>query len=72
MQNVINFKKDIVPLDLMSFKEVQQKYGIKYPTLYKYTRLLGIIPLYTNGGFKVSENDIQQWLKQGYVAARGS
>ncbi len=73
--NVINFKGesilDELPDDLISFKEAGLKYRIKYPTLYKYTRILRQIPYYSKGGFKVSEKDLKNWLKSGLVSARG-
>lgn len=66
MSNVIQFSRGVeIPSDLMTFKDVYKKYSIKYCTLYKYTRLLKRIPLYKNGGFKVSESDIKAWLLEG-------
>lgn len=71
--NVINYNKSKLelPKDLLTFKEVQEKYNIKYHTLYKYTRTLNEIPFYAKGGLKVSELDIIHWLNSGLVPARG-
>lgn len=71
--NVINFNnsKIEIPNDLMTFKEIGLKYKIKYPTLYKYTKILKEIPVYTRGGLKVSENDVVKWLSGGLEPARG-
>lgn len=68
MNNVVSF--DIIPNDLISFKEAYSLYGIKYNTLYKYTRILNEIPLYTKGGFKVSKKDVANWLKMGKIEAK--
>lgn len=71
--NVINFEKSKIdfPKDLMTFSEVESKYKIKYCTLYKYTRQVPEIPVYTKGGLKVSERDIINWLNEGYKPVRG-
>lgn len=68
--NVINLKTSKIdfPNDLMTFKEVYEKYKIKYCTLYKYTRQLPEIPVFTRGGLKVSEKDVIEWLNKGYNA----
>nr|DAO24394.1 MAG TPA: excisionase [Caudoviricetes sp.] len=73
MNNVINLNKSKIeiPNDLMTFKEVGLKYKIKYPTLYKYTKTLNEIPVYTRGGLKVSERDVIKWLNDGLEPARG-
>ena len=70
MNNVINLVKDR-PDDLMTFQEVERKYKIKYCTLYKYTRQVPEIPVYTKGGLRVSEKDIINWLNEGYKPVRG-
>ncbi len=71
--NVINIgqSKNSYPTDLMTFSEVENKYKIKYCTLYKYTRQLREIPVYTKGGLKVREKDIINWLNKGFVPVRG-
>ena len=71
--NVINFEKSksVIPDDLMTFKEIEFKYKLKYQTLYKYTRILSEIPVYTRGGLRVSEKDIVEWLSGGLQPARG-
>lgn len=71
VNNVINFNREEIPTDLIRFKDVYAKYGIKYCTLYKYTRILREIPFYNKGGLKVSETDLKNWLKKGLVEARG-
>ncbi len=58
------------PTDLMTFQEIESKYKIKYATLYKYTKLLKQIPVYTKGGLRVSEKDIIMWLSDGYQPSK--
>ena len=67
MNNVINLT---VPNDLMTFGEVEEKYKIKYHTLYKYTKQICEIPVYTRGGLRVSERDIVNWLAGGLIPAK--
>lgn len=71
--NVINIgqSKNSYPTDLMTFLEVENKYKIKYCTLYKYTRQVPEIPVYTKGGLKVREKDVIDWLNKGFVPVRG-
>lgn len=72
MNNVISMnRRETIPNDLMTFKEVEDKYKIKYCTLYKYTRQVAVIPVYTKGGLRVSEKDVQNWLMSGFKPARG-
>lgn len=73
MNNVINLNKSKIeiPNDLMTFKEIEIKYKLKYQTLYKYTRTLNKIPVYTHGGLRVSEKDVVEWLNAGLQPARG-
>lgn len=70
MNNVINIVRENVPSDLMTFGEVEQKYKIKYHTLYKYTKQIFEIPVYTKGGLRVSEQDIKNWLAGGLISAK--
>lgn len=70
MNNVINLKREDIPDDLMTFGEVEQKYKIKYHTLYKYTKQIFEIPVYTKGGLRVSERDVKNWLAEGLIAAK--
>ena len=72
MNNVINLNKSKIeiPNDLMTFKEIESKYKIKYSTLYKYTKTLKEISVYTRGGLRVSEQDIIAWLNSGLEPAR--
>ena len=69
-KNVVEFNQ-VFPNDLMTFQEVESKYKIKYATLYKYTKLLNEIPVYTRGGLKVSEKDLIKWLSGGLEPAKG-
>lgn len=68
--NIVEFNQ-VFPNDLMTFQEVESKYKIKYATLYKYTKLLNEIPVYTRGGLKVSERDLIKWLSSGLEPAKG-
>ena len=70
MTNIINFTREEIPSDLMTFDEVEKKYRIKYHTLYKYTCREKEIPYIKRGGLRVSERDIIAWLSGGKVAAR--
>ncbi len=72
MNNVINFNKSKIeiPNDLMTFKEIELKYKIKYDTLYKYTKRMNEIPVYTRGGLRVSERDVIVWLSGGLEPVR--
>lgn len=70
MSNIINFIRDEIPSDLMTFDEVEKKYRIKYHTLYKYTCRENEIPYIKRGGLRVSERDVIAWLSGGKVAAR--
>ena len=68
MRNVINL--NTIPNDLMTFGEVEEKYKIKYHTLYKYTKQICEIPVYTRGGLRVSERDVINWLAGGLIPAK--
>ena len=70
MSNIINFIRDEIPSDLMTFDEVEKKYRIKYHTLYKYTCRENEIPYIKRGGSRVSERDVIAWLSGGKVSAR--
>ena len=70
MTNIINFTREEVPKDLMTFKEVEKVYKIKYDTLYKWTCLDNKITYYSAGGLKVSERDIINWIMGSKVTAR--
>ena len=73
MSNVIKINRESnVPVDLMTFGEVEKKYKLKYHTLYKYTRQICEIPIYTRGGLRVSEQDIKSWLAGGLMPAQRS
>jgi hypothetical protein len=71
MRNIVNLIREDIPTDLMTFGEVEEKYKIKYHTLYKYTKQVFEIPVYTKGGLRVSEQDIKNWLAGGFIPARG-
>lgn len=45
------------PDDLLTLKEVVNKYGIKYDFIYKWSCRLGVIPVYDKGGIAISEQD---------------
>lgn len=70
MNNIINLNREEIPKDLMTFKEVEKVYKIKYDNLYKKTCLENKITYYTAGGLKVSEQDIVNWIMSSKVAAR--
>ena len=56
--NVINLNREIIPNDLMTFKELESKHGYKYGYLYKWACLKKQIPLYYNGQLRISEKDV--------------
>lgn len=51
------------PNDLMSFKEMLDKYCIKYGSLYKWTHKGDIKPYY-RGTWKVSESEVLSFCKR--------
>jgi predicted site-specific integrase-resolvase len=57
MSNVIKFKFDI-PTDLMTFKEIEEKHGIKYQYLYKWACTMGQIRIFNRGKLKLSEKEV--------------
>ena len=62
MNNVINFNKGSIPNDLMSFREISEKYKLKYGFLYKWSVLEKAIRTYDRGGIVISENDLLEFL----------
>ena len=58
MNNIIKFNQD-VPNDLLTFREVMDKYGYKYNFLYKYTCLKQELTAYDkSGSIAVSEKEL--------------
>ena len=59
MNNVVSLKPRelVIPDDLLTLREIEQKYGYKYELIYKYIRL-GDIPCYYKGRLAVSESDL--------------
>lgn len=64
--NVINFNRETEALkspdDLMSFKELEIKYGLKYGFLYKWACLKRELNLYERGCLKLSEKEVLDFL----------
>lgn len=57
--NVINFTiRDEIPNDLMTFKQLEDKHGLKYSYLYKWACTMGEIKTYNRGVLKLSEQDV--------------
>lgn len=58
MAEIINLRENRdTPNDLLTLKEVKEKYGIKYDFIYKWSVRLGVIPVYDKGGIAISEQD---------------
>ena len=58
MNNVVSLKpRREIPDDLLTLKEIEQKYGYKYDFIYKYIRT-GDIPCYCKGRIAVRESDL--------------
>lgn len=58
MAEIINLRENqSTPNDLLTLEEIVQKYGIKYDFIYKWSRRLGVIPVYDKGGIAISESD---------------
>lgn len=62
MENVISFKRDVQPDDLMSFREIGEKYKLKYGFLYKWSVLEKVLRTYDRGGIVISEKDLLNFL----------
>lgn len=62
MNNVISFNREVVkegiPTDLMTFKEIEEKHGIKYQYLYKWACTMGQIRIFNRGKLKLSEKEV--------------
>lgn len=62
MNNVISFNREVVkediPTDLMTFKEIEDKHGIKYQYLYKWACTMGQIRIFNRGKLKLSEKEV--------------
>ena len=58
MAEIINLRENQnTPEDLLTLKEIMEKYGIKYDFIYKWSVRLGVIPVYDKGGIAISEQD---------------
>lgn len=65
MNNVLSFNREETrPNDLMSFREVMNKYQLKYGFLYKWAILNKRIPVYDRGGIVISEKDLLLFLSE--------
>ena len=62
MNNVIQMNRDIIPEDLMSFRQITDKYGLKYGFLYKWSVLMKALRTYDRGGIVISEKDLLNFL----------
>lgn len=68
-QNVINFKKNTIPNDLIKINDLAEKYNISYHFLYKWSVLAkkqgieGITPYYF-GALKLSESETLNFLQK--------
>jgi hypothetical protein len=58
MTNIISFKREDIPTDLMTFKEIEDKHGIKYQYLYKWACTMGQIRIFNRGKLKLSEKEV--------------
>jgi hypothetical protein len=58
MTNVINFIREEIPSDLLTFKEIEIKHGIKYQYLYKWACIMGQIRIFNRGKLKLSEREV--------------
>ena len=61
MNNVINlerFKDEQRPDDLLKIKDFEQKHGLKYEYLYKWSVLKGEIKVYSMWGIALSEKEV--------------
>lgn len=61
MNNVVSFNRDM-PDDLMSFREIMDKYKLKYGFLYKWSVIMKQIRTYDRGGIVISEKDLLEFL----------
>lgn len=64
MNNVISFNRDSMPTDLMSFRQIMEKYGLKYGFLYKWSVLEKRLRTYDRGGIVISESDLLRFLDE--------
>lgn len=60
--NIVSISRDIFPSDLMSFREITEKYKLKYGFLYKWSVLEKVIRTYDRGGIAISERDLLEFL----------
>jgi hypothetical protein len=64
MNNVISFTREEIPNDLMSFKEIEIKHGIKYQFLYKWACTMGKIRIFNRGKLKLSEREVLEFTEK--------
>lgn len=62
MNNVIQINRDMMPNDLMSFRQIGEKYGLKYGFLYKWSVLKKELRTYDRAGIVISEKDLLEFL----------
>jgi hypothetical protein len=61
MANIINFTREEIPNDLMTFKEIEIKHGIKYQYFYKWACTMGQIRIFNRGKLKLSEREVLEF-----------
>ena len=64
MTNIINFTREEIPSDLMSFKEIEMNHGIKYQYLYKWACTMGQIRIFNRGKLKLSEREVLEFTEK--------
>ena len=65
MSNVLTLKQRRIPDDLMTFREIEKKYGYKYGFLYKWTITENEIPCYDKRGFiSIRESDFIKFIEK--------
>ena len=65
MSNVVSFKRERKPNDLLTLKEASQKYDLSYPYLYKLCVLEKEIKCYLKRGRRaISESDLLRFVEE--------
>lgn len=59
--------KSLAPVDLMTLKQIGEKYNFKYHHLRNIIKRDNKIPYYNTGVIMVSETDFINWLNSCYV-----
>ena len=63
MAKIVNLRENQnIPNDLLTLKEVVKKYETDF--IYKWSRRLGVIPVYDKGGIAISEQDYLDFRKK--------